>query len=61
MRQENNGYFRISSGFQDWNGNLKLKNDMPYAETTLEKIQSTIYQSIEVIPELKNCSIKSFN
>ena len=60
MRQENNGYFRISSGFQDWNGNLKLKNDMPYAETTLEKIQSTIYQSIEVIPELKNCSIKSF-
>ena len=59
MRQENNGYFRISSGFQDWNGNLKLKNDMPYAETTLEKIQSTIYQSIEVIPELKNCSIKS--
>lgn len=60
MRQENNGYFRISSGFQDWNGNLKLKNDLPYAETTLEKIQSTIYQSIEVIPELKNCSIKSF-
>ena len=60
MRQENNGYFRISSGFQDWNGNLKLKNGMPFAETTLEKIQSTIYQSIEVIPELKNCSIKSF-
>ena len=60
MRQENNGCFRISSGFQDWNGNLKLKNGMPYAETTLEKIQSTIYQSIEVIPELKNCSIKSF-
>ena len=60
MRQENNGCFRISSGFQDWNGNLKLKNDMPFAETTLEKIQSTIYQSIEVIPELKNCSIKSF-
>ena len=60
MRQEDNGCFRISSGFQDWSGNLKLKNDMPFAETTLEKIQSTIYQSIEVIPELKNCSIKSF-
>ncbi len=60
MRQENNRCFRISSGFQKWKGNLKLKNGMPYAETTLEKIKITISESIDIIPELKNCSIKSF-
>ena len=60
MRQENDGCFRISSGFQDWTGNLKLKNGMPYVETTLNEIQNTLSQSIDIIPELKNSTLKSF-
>jgi sarcosine oxidase subunit beta len=60
MRQENNGCFRISSGFQTWKGKIKTKNDMPYVETNLEEIKNTITQSIEIIPQLKKSSIKSF-
>ena len=60
MRQENNGCFRISSGFQTWKGKIKTKNDMPYIETNLEEIKNTITQSIEIIPQLKKSSIKSF-
>ncbi len=60
MRQENDGCFRISSGFQDWTGNIKLKNGMPYVETTLNEIQNTLSQSIDIIPELKNSTLKSF-
>ena len=60
MRQENNGCFRISSGFQTWKGEIKTKNDMPYVGTNLEEIKNTITQSIEIIPQLKKSSIKSF-
>ena len=33
---------------------------MPYVETNLEEIKNTITQSIEIIPQLKKSSIKSF-
>ena len=39
---------------------IKTKNDMPYVETNLEEIKNTITQSIEIIPQLKKSSIKSF-
>ena len=60
MRQELNGCFRITSGVQKWGGKLEEKNSLPYAATSLEKIHFTIARSIEVIPKLSQCSIKSF-
>jgi len=60
MRQELNGCFRITSGAQKWNGKLEEKDRMPYAATSLEKIHFTIERAIEVIPNLSQCSIKSF-
>ena len=60
MRQELNGCFRITSGVQKWGGKLEEKNSLPYAATSLEKMHFTIARSIEVIPKLSQCSIKSF-
>jgi sarcosine oxidase subunit beta len=60
MRQELNGCFRITSGAQKWGGKLEEKDKMPYAATSLEKIHFTIERAIEVIPNLNQCSIKSF-
>ena len=60
MRQELNGCFRITSGAQKWNGKLEEKDRMPYAATSLEKIHFTIERAIEVMPNLSQCSIKSF-
>ena len=60
MRQELNGCFRITSGVQKWDGKLEEKNRMPYAATSLEKIHFTIERSIEVLPKIRECSIKSF-
>ena len=60
MRQELSGCFRITSGVQKWKGQLEEKNKKPYAATTLEKIQSTLCRSIEVIPKLGQCSVRTF-
>ena len=60
MRQELNGCFRITSGAQKWDGKLEEKNNMPFAATNLEKLYSTLKRSMEVIPKLSQCSIKSF-
>ena len=60
MRQELNGSFRMTSGFQKWTGNLKEKYRRPYAATSLEKMHFTIERSIEIIPNLRQCSVKSF-
>ena len=60
MRQELNGCFRITSGAEKWDGKLEEKNNMPFAATNLEKLYSTLKRSMEVIPKLSQCSIKSF-
>ena len=60
MRQELNGCFRITSGAQKWDGKLEEKNNMPFAVTNLEKLYGTLKRSMEVIPKLSQCSMKSF-